>query len=54
MLTNRRNSESFKSVYNRIKNNIEYIKQDISRLKDIMDKLLSISQSHDIKKLEMR
>jgi hypothetical protein len=55
MLTNRRNSESFEVVWNRIKINIENIKRDIAMLKDITDKLLHIFlKTGDIRKLEMK
>ena len=51
---NRRNSESIKAVRDRIKINIQNIKRDISILKDIIDKLLHIAKTHDLRKLEMK
>jgi len=54
MSMNRRNSESIKAVRDRIKINIQNIKRDISILKDIIDKLLHIAETHDLRKLEMK
>lgn len=53
-LTNRQNRDSLRTVYNRIENNIELMKQDISRLKDITNKLLLLAQIYDIKNMEIK